>query len=194
MSTAPIHTLLTHRRSPYAFDPNRAVDTDDLLALFEAARWAASAFNAQPWRYIVGVKDNEDGLWEKIHGLLVSGNQPWTLHAPVLALGIMQTDFEHNGKPNATALHDLGAASAQLTVEATARGLSVHQMGGVRADDAHAAFALASNLQVVTALAIGYAGSGKDLDPEIAQRDHRPRERKPLSEILLAGLPQTVPA
>ncbi len=188
--SSAIHTLLSQRRSPYSLDPQRAVPTEDLLALFEAARWAASSFNAQPWRYIIGVKDSDDGLWEKIHGLLLSGNQPWTRNAPVLALGIMQTDFDHNGKPNAAAMHDLGAASAQLTLEATARGLVVHQMGGLRTDDAHSAFELSANLQVVTALAIGYAGSGENLDAEIAKRDGRPRERKPLNEILLAGMPE----
>ncbi len=186
----PINSLLQQRWSPYSLDPTREVEDRDVLALFEAARWAPSAFNAQPWRYIVGVKGQDDGLWERIHSLLAAGNQAWTANAPVLALGIIQTDFEHNGKPNSSALHDLGAASAHLTFEATARGLSVHQMAGVLTDDAHTAFQLPANFRVVTALAIGYAGSAADLDPEIAKRDQRPRERKALNEIILAGAPE----
>lgn len=185
-----INTLLQQRWSPYSLDPTREIEDQDLVALFEAARWAPSAFNAQPWRYIVGVKGQENGLWEKIHGLLVAGNQPWTANAPVLALGIVQTDFDHNGKPNASAVHDLGAASAQLTFEATARGLVVHQMAGVLSDEAHSAFALPANFRVITALAIGYSGPAADLDPEIAKRDQRPRERKPLGDIILAGAPE----
>ncbi len=183
----PIHSLLQQRWSPYSFNPQREVNEGDLLAIFEAARWAPSAFNAQPWRYIVGVKGQDDGLWEKIHGLLVVGNQGWTRFAPVLALGIVQTTFDHNGKPNAAALHDLGAASAHLTVEATARGLAVHQMGGVQTEAAHQAFELGPELQVHTALAIGYAGPAPELDPDIAQRDQRNRERQPLENIILGG-------
>jgi uncharacterized iron-regulated protein len=131
----PIHGLMQNRWSPYAFDPSRSVATEDLAAIFEAARWAASAYNAQPWRYIVGVKGRNDEVWERIHDqVLVEGNQAWTGHAPVLALGIVRSAYEHNDKPNGTAEHDLGAASASLTLEATARGLVVHQMGGILPD------------------------------------------------------------
>ena len=178
---------LAERWSPYSFDPDRSVAGSDLDALFEAARWAASAFNDQPWRYIVGVKGQDDGVWEKIHGLLMEGNQPWTANAPVLVLGIYDSVFAHNGKPNGSALHDLGAASAQLTAEATARGLVVHQMAGVHGDKAHAAFGLSESLKVVTALAIGYAGQGQNLPDGYAERDQRPRSRKPVSELVLAG-------
>lgn len=183
----PIHSLLTQRWSPYGFASDQQVPAADIRAIFEAARWAPSAFNAQPWRYIVGVRGADDGLWEKIHGLLVEGNQAWTAHAPVLAIGIVQTHFPHNGKPNGTAEHDLGAASAQLTFEATHRGLVVHQMAGIRAADTHAAFNLADDMKVATALAIGYAGQAKGLDASIAARDEKPRERLPVEQLLLAG-------
>ncbi|MEN8720409.1 MAG: nitroreductase family protein [Oceanococcaceae bacterium] len=182
-----IHPLLAERWSPYSFDPDRPVAAADLAALFEAARWAASGFNAQPWRYIVGVKGRDDGLWNRLHNLLVEGNQPWTAFAPVLALGIVQTHYTHNGKPNNTAAHDLGAASAQLTFEASARGLVVHQMGGVQADKAHAAFGLSDDLTVLTALAIGYAGTPADLAEDIRARDDKPRQRLPLTDIVLHG-------
>jgi len=155
--------------------------------MFEAARWTASAFNAQPWRYIVGHKSTQPELWQAVLDVLVPGNQAWARHVPVLALGLIRTDFEHNGKPNAWAQHDLGAASANLTVEATSRGIRVHQMAGIEPDKAIEHFGLADNLQPVTALAMGYAGPNEQLDADIAARDENPRQRMDLSEFLVAG-------
>lgn len=177
--------LFRQRRSPYTFDPQRPVASADLEALFEAARWAMSSYNAQPWRYIVGVKAENPELWQAIHEVLVEGNKPWTAFAPVLALGVIETTFAHNGKPNKAATHDLGAASAFLTVEATARGLSVHQMIGIEPEQAHAAFGLTESQQAYTALAIGYEGENTGLDEKYVERDRGPRERKPLEEIIL---------
>ena len=107
-------------------------------SLFEAARWAASSYNEQPWRYIVATKENP-GEFERLLSCLVEGNQPWAKEAPVLALGCAALKFAANDKPNAVALHDLGQASAALSVEATARGLFVHQMAGILPDRAHEA-------------------------------------------------------
>lgn len=183
----PVHTLLAERHSPYAIDPARAVSSEDLRALFEAARWAASSYNAQPWRYIVAAKSRQPELWQQIHNVLAEGNQPWTANAPVLALGLVRADFEHNGKPNKAAAHDLGAASAQLTLEATARGLVVHQMIGLDPDAAREAFAIPAELEAFTALAIGYRGDASVIPEAYAKRDAAPRQRKPLSEIIFAG-------
>lgn len=183
----PIHTLHVERWSPYNYDPAKNVAAEDLQAMFEAARWSASAFNAQPWRYIVGVKATQPEVWQAVLDVLVPGNQAWAQHVPVLALGLIRTDFEHNGKPNAWAQHDLGAASANLTVEATSRGIRVHQMAGIEPDKAIEQFGLAENIQPVTALAIGYAGPNDQLDPDIAARDENPRQRLEVSEFLVAG-------
>jgi nitroreductase len=180
---------LRQRRSPYAFNPERLVSKTDLLALFEAARWTMSSYNAQPWRYIVGVRDRSPELWKKVFAVLLEGNQPWARNAPVLALGVVQHNFEHNGKPNKAAVHDLGAASASLTLEATARGLSVHQMIGIDPDKAREVFAVEDPLEPLTGLAIGYAGTPAVVPKEYAQRDERPRERKSLQDILIAGEP-----
>jgi nitroreductase len=184
----PIHDLLAARCSPYAFDPRRDVSEADLKSLFEAARWAMSSYNAQPWRYIVGVKGRSQEVWDKVHAVLVEGNQPWAGNAPVLALGIVEKNFEHNGKPNKAAEHDLGAASALLTVEAVARGLVVHQMIGIEPEAAHEAFGLAAGQQALTALAIGYQGAAADVAEKFAERDEGPRERKPLTDIILDGV------
>lgn len=130
----PIHELLASRWSPYAF-AERPVSDDDLRSLFEAARWAASSYNEQPWSYIVATKSNP-AEFERLLSCLVEGNQPWAKAAPVLALGCTNLHFARNNKPNAAAIHDLGLASATLTIEATARGLSVHQMIGILPDKA----------------------------------------------------------
>lgn len=181
----PIHTLLEARWSPYSFDSVKPVQSSDLLSLFEAARWAMSAYNDQPWRYIVANRDSDSELWEKILSGLVDGNQPWAKHVPVLALGFVDPKFEKTGKPNTTAVHDLGAASAFLTIEATARGLAVHQMSGILPAVIQSTFPETDMLQPVTALAIGYPGSNSQLDENYANRDGRARERKPMNEILL---------
>ena len=118
----PVNPLSRQRWSPYAFDADRSVSREDLEGLFEAARWAMSSFNAQPWRYIVGVKERDRETWDAVFETLLEGNRGWAQHVPVLALGLVERHFEHNGKPNRHAAHDLGAASASLSYEAAARG------------------------------------------------------------------------
>ena len=182
-----IHPLLARRRSAYVFDPHRTVGSDDLHALFEAARWTMSSYNAQPWRYIVGVRERSPLVWEQLFSILLEGNQAWARHAPVLLLGLAEQRFEYNGKANKAALHDLGAASASLTFEATARGLAVHQMSGIEPQKARRLFDLDASIEPFTALAIGYAGNLDTADAEHARRDRGTRQRKPLEQIILHG-------
>ena len=183
----PLNNALSERWSPYAFDPRREVNPEDLAAVFEAARWSASSYNAQPWRYIVGVRNRGQAAWDQVFDVLLEGNQPWAKNAPVLAIGLAEHNFEHNGKPNKAALHDLGAASASLTVEATTRGLVVHQMIGIDPDKARTVFNLGGTIEPLTALAIGYAGDAGSVDEEYAKRDSKKRERKPIGEIIIQG-------
>ena len=178
---------LQARWSPYAFDPERDVAESDLRAAFEAARWAMSSYNEQPWHYIVGVRGRSDDVRERVLAALVDGNRPWATFAPVLALGLYRPIFSQNGKPNEAARHDLGAASAFLTVEAAVRGLMVHQMIGILPDVAREAFELPESVVPLTALAIGYHAKNPELDETYAERDERERTRKGLDEILLAG-------
>jgi nitroreductase len=186
---ANIHDLVKERWSPYVFDTDRSVSEQDLRALFEAARWTMSSYNAQPWRYVVGVRERSYETWKQILGVLLEANQVWARHAPVLAIGLTEHLFEHNGKENKAAVHDLGAASACLTLEATARGLSVHQMIGIDPSRVREVFEIPPSTEPFTALAIGYAGDAvhTDLDLEYAKRDARGRERKPISEIVIYG-------
>src|SRR5262245_56528100 len=181
----PIHELLTRRWSPYAFS-DRPVSDDDLRSLFEAARWAASSYNEQPWRYIVATKA-DPARFERLLSCLVEANQAWAKAAPALALGCTSLGFALNGKPNAAAVHDLGLASANLTLEATARGLCVHQMIGILPDRAREVYGIPEGVQPLTGLAIGYEGDPQQLPEKLRERDLALRTRKPLSEFVFTG-------
>ncbi|MBP7937372.1 MAG: nitroreductase family protein [Phycisphaerae bacterium] len=180
----PIHKILAQRWSPCGF-AETPVPPEDLKSLFEAARWAASSYNEQPWRYIVATRDDPEAF-DQLLSCLVEANQAWARFAPVLTLGIAKRTFSRNGAPNRVALHDLGAASASLTFEAGARGLMVHQMGGIHPEKARAAYRIPDDFEVATALAIGYPGTPSGLPAEYRQRDSTPRQRKPLRELVFA--------
>jgi len=177
----PVMDVIANRWSPYVF-ADRPVARDDLMSLFEAARWAASSYNEQPWRYIVGTRENPDSH-ARVLGCFVESNQAWAKHAPVLALGVISLQFERNGKPNAAAQHDLGLASASLTLEATTRGLSVHQMIGILPDHAKEIFDVPDGYQVLTGLAIGYAGDPQALE-RFGARDQAARSRRPVAKFV----------
>src|SRR5215475_13723347 len=127
-TSVPIHDILLHRWSPRAFS-DKPVSPEILHALFEAARWAPSSSNYQPWAYIVGTKESPDDF-AKILSTLVEFNAGWAQNAPVLVMSVAQVKVPKDGSPNRHAFHDVGSASAQLTFEANARGLLVHQMAG----------------------------------------------------------------
>jgi nitroreductase len=181
----PIHELIVRRWSPYAFS-DRPVSDEDLRSLFEAARWAASSYNEQPWRYIVASKANPEEF-ERLLSCLVEGNQVWAKAAPVLAIGCTSLHFALNGKPNAAAVHDLGLASATLTLEATARGLFVHQMIGILPDKARELYRIPEGVQPLTGLAIGYVADPNTLPEKYRERDLAPRQRKALAEFVFGG-------
>lgn len=181
----PIHELLAARWSPYGFT-ERMPPVADLRAVFEAARWTASSYNEQPWRYIVATRE-QPREFERILACLVEANQAWARSAPVLALGVAALEFVRNGKPNRAAVHDLGAASAALTFEATARGLFVHQMIGIEPDTARETFAIPAGFEAYTGLAIGYRAEPDALPEKLRERDLAPRGRRPQSEFVFGG-------
>ena len=181
----PIQPLVSQRWSPYAF-ADRPVHDDDLRSLFEAARWAASSYNEQPWRYIFATKSNRT-QFERLLSCLVEGNQIWARAAPVLALGCISLNFARNGQPNAAAQHDLGLASATLTLEATARGLVVHQMIGIVPDKARELYRIPAGFLPLTGLAIGYVADPATLPDNLRGRDLAPRTRRPLAEFVFGG-------
>ena len=180
-----IHELIAKRWSPYAFE-DRPVSQADLCSLLEAARWAPSSYNEQPWSYIVATKDDPDGF-ARLLSCLVEGNQEWAKAAPVLMLGCTSLHFSRNGKPNAAATHDLGLAASNLSLEATARGLCVHQMIGIEPDRVRELYRVPEGVQPLTGLAIGYAAAPEALPEKFRERDLTPRVRKPLAEFVFGG-------
>lgn len=184
-SDFPIHTIAIERWSPRAFS-NQPVPTDVLQSLFEAARWAPSSSNEQPWAYIVARKEDADAF-EKLVSVLVPANSTWAKNAPVLALAVAQLGFAKSGSPNRNAQYDVGAATAWLTVEATSRGLFVHQMAGFDAEKARQAFQIPAGWEPLAAMAIGYAGDPESLPQPLLDREKAPRTRKPISAFVMSG-------
>ncbi len=181
----PIHDLLRKRWSPRAFS-DRRVEPDRLRSLLEAARWAPSSNNEQPWSFIVATKENE-AEHGRLLGCLMEGNVPWAQHAPVLMVSVARKSFEENGTPNRHAFHDVGQAVADLSVQATALGLVVHQMAGFHPDKVSELYGIPKEFEPVAAIALGYPGDPDTLPERYKQRELAPRERKPLTEFVYAG-------
>ena len=185
VTDVPVHELIRNRWSPRAFS-DKPVSAETLRALFEAARWAPSSSNEQPWAYLVATQDDAENF-AKMLSVLVEFNAGWAKQAPVLALSVAHVKTQREGKPNRVALHDVGSATAQLTFEANARGLLVHQMAGFDADKARQAFAIPADWEPVAAMAIGYPGDAASLSEKLRERELAPRVRKPASEFVMTG-------
>ena len=185
MTDHPIHEPLAERWSPYGFD-SRPVPEDDLRSLFEAARWAASSFNEQPWYYLIAAKDDREEFG-RLLSCLVEGNQAWAKAVPVLVLCVVSLKFKLNAKDNRAAVHDLGLAAGNLLVEATTRGLFVHQMIGILPEKAREIYRIPEGFEAWTAMAIGYRGDPDSLPGPLRERDLTPRQRKPLKEFVFSG-------
>ena len=177
--------VLAERWSPRAF-ADQDVEDATLSRLFEAARWAPSCFNAQPWGFVVARRDQQDA-YKQLLGLLMPGNQSWAKAAPVLIIGVCQTTFPHNGKPNAHAWYDLGQSVANLSTQATHEGLSMHQMAGFRRADAPLELGLPEGWVAVVAIALGLPGEPEQLIDDMATREKAPRVRKPQSDFVFTG-------
>jgi len=184
-SDFPVHELIRERWSPRAF-ADKSVPQDVLRSIFEAARWAPSSFNEQPWAFIVATKDGKENF-EKMLSVLVDFNVQWAKSAPVLALAVAKLAFANNNAPNRNAQYDTGAATALLSVEATARGLAVHQMAGFDAEKARQAFGVPKGWELLAAIAIGYPGDPASLPAPLKDREMAPRTRKPIAEFVMAG-------
>ncbi len=181
----PIHDLLRRRWSPQAFS-DRPVEPEKLRSLLEAARWAPSSFNEQPWAYLVATRDDPEE-YARLLSVLVEGNIGWAQRAPVLMLSLAKLNFERNGKPNRHAFHDVGLASANLITQATALGLAVHQMAGFHAEKARELYGIPAGWEPVAAIALGYPGEADSLPEPIRQRELAPRARKPLEQFVFTG-------
>src|SRR4051812_5011893 len=183
-SQVALHPLLSERWSPRAFDPAHDVSDDEVNALLEAARWAASAANTQPWRFLVARKGEDD--FERLVDVLAGGNQVWAKHASALVLVAAQTTDEQGNARN-HALYDTGQAVAQLAAQAQHEGLATHQMGGFDAAGAAEAFALPAALRPVVVVAVGRHDPQAVLPEPFAARENAPRTRLPLDDLLLTA-------
>ena len=179
----PILDLLARRWSPRAFS-ERAVDRETLASLFEAARWAPSSGNGQPWSFLVATKDNP-AEHARLASVLVSGNA-WAHKAPVLALSVATLDRAID-KPNRHAYHDVGLATENLVVQAHSMGLVIHMMAGFNVDKAREIFEIPAGYDPLTMIAIGYPGHPDSLSEELRAKDLAPRQRKPIGEFVFSG-------
>ena len=183
----PDHAILPHfveRYSPYVYEP-KVVEREKLLRILEAARWAASSFNEQPWRYILAERSDETAFANALD-CLVEANQDWAKHAGALLLCATNKNFTYNKKPNRVCEHDLALAGANLTIQAVAEGLQVHMMGGIVPSKIRQHYKVPEDFEPLTAIAIGYAGTpdADHVDEEIAKRDMTKRERMPLGDFV----------
>lgn len=175
--------VLKKRYSPRAFS-TKTVDDIDLKTILEAARWAPSASNEQPWRFIVGAKSKGD-TYNKIFDSLVEFNQIWCERVPVLIVVCTQKFNSKNGDENKYRFYDAGQAAAHLTFQAASDGLFVHQMAGFDAKKISEVFNLPDNIEPFTVIAIGHLGNYLDLPEKMQRTELAERERKSFDEIIL---------
>ena len=181
---AGVLDVVLRRWSPRAF-AEKEVSSADLKRIFEAARWAASSNNEQPWRFLLGRRG--DQTYRKIFDSLVEFNQSWAKSAPVLVLSAGKRTFTPKGTPNRHALHDTGAATANLALQATALGLHAHHMAGFDSDHARASFAIPGDYDIAAVTAIGYLGDAGALPEGLRQSEEAQRSRKPLKEFVFSS-------
>ncbi len=177
----PVHELIRNRWSPRAYS-DRPVEKDQLLSLLEAARWAPSSYNHQPWRFIVATKDDITE-YNRLLSTLVEFNQGWAKNAPVLILAVAKLHFD-DGKLNRHAFHDIGLALENLIIQATSLGLSTHQIAGFQADLARKEYGIPNEYEPATVITVGYAGDPQSLPDGLRERELAPRVRKTLKEIV----------
>ena len=177
--------VIRRRWSPRAFS-GRAVTKDDLIPLLDAARWAASCYGEEPWRFLIATKANAAD-YATMLGCLVEANQSWAKSAPVLMLTVARKNFTHNNTPNYYALHDTGLALGILMIQATSMRLYVHGMGGFDKDKARAVYGIPEDYELGAAVAIGYLGDPASLPERTRNTEVAPRKRKPLNEIVFEG-------
>jgi nitroreductase len=179
-----IHKLITDRWSPVAFD-SRKVEFDAIHLLFEAAKWAPSGMNAQPWRFIFASNDMPD--YKVLLGLLSVKNQVWAKTAPLLVLPLTQVISTYKNRPNRLAFYEAGMAVGNLLIQATHMGLMAHQMGGYDVERAKEELVIPTRYEPMAMMAIGYKGDASSLPKEVAARETKERTRLEISKFLVAG-------
>ncbi len=182
VKTRNIFHLLKKRRSIVSFSPEM-IPEKDLMLLFDAARWAPSSRNAQPWRFIYATKESMEA-YNRFFDLLYEGNKLWAHAAPVLALSVAEVVSDYKSRPNKYAFHDLGMAMGNLLTQATSMGIYVHQMGGYDAENARKVFSIPERFEPGAMIALGYPGEIDNLPMELKRRELQKRVRKELDEFV----------
>jgi nitroreductase len=180
-----VSEIILSRRSPVAYS-DRSVEPEKINTLFEAARWAPSSYNEQPWRFAYAVKEDPDEF-RLFLDTLMEGNRVWAKNAPMLVLSLARMEFARNNRPNRHAFHDVGMAVGNLLIQATAMGLVVHQMGGFSLEKAKHNLSVQDGYEPVAMMTIGYQGKMDDLPEDLKSRELQPRIRKPLDELVYKG-------
>ena len=180
-----VHPLIRKRWSPRAFTEQPVTDAQ-LRSMIEAARWAPSSFNAQPWRFVVARRGSD--AHAAVAATLNVFNQQWAARAPLFIVSTARPRLELNGELNRFALHDVGLATSQLVLQATALDLSVHQMAGYSLDALRAALALPPEVVPLAVLAVGYAGEPDSLPEAFKELERAPRSRTPQTELVFDGV------
>jgi nitroreductase len=183
--TYPIHDLLRRRWSRRAFSA-RAIEPEKLGSLLEAARWAPSSFNEQPWSFVIATKEQPE-TYQQLLSCLTEKNRSWAQRAPVLMLSVAKIVFDEDGEVNRHAFHDVGQAMANLIVQATALGIFVHQMAGFDIEKARETLGIPAGHDPVAMAALGYPDDPSVLPEALRQRELAPRSRKPLEEFVFTG-------
>lgn len=184
MKNNSLQELIAKRKSILSFS-DKEIKDEDLKLLFEAARWAPSSYNAQPWRFVV-VRKGKDKIYQEFFSLMMDGNKTWAGTAPVLVLSISEVR-DNKGRPNRFAYHDLGMAVGNLLTQATSMGLFVHQMGGYDTDAARKLLNIPEKFDPVAMMAIGYKGETDNLTDDLKSRENAPRTRKEIDEFVYMG-------
>ncbi len=182
---AKINKNIQKRWSPRSFQ-ERPVESENLRLIFEAASWAASCFNEQPWRFIFASQQNRE-QFQAILGCLMKGNQTWAAKAPLLAISVAKTHFEHNNSPNRHAWHDVGQAVATMALQAVEMGIFIHQMAGFDAQKAKNDLNIPEGFEPVAAIAIGYPEKAEVLPEDLRKRELAPRQRQSIGNLLFEG-------
>lgn len=181
-----LHPLIARRRSTRSFS-EKPVATEKLRSILDAARWAPSSSNIQPWRFIIVTKEQPQ-KFQLLLNLLAEQNKVWAAKAPILILSVAKLTNDAGDRPNKFALHDVGLASANMTFQATALGLAVHQMGGFNTEKAKTMLNIPIDFEPVTMIALGYEDTINHMPQSLRERELLPRVRKDLSEITFDGM------
>jgi len=189
--SAPVHDLILNRWSGVSFDPDRAINHDDLVSIAEAGRWAPSCFGDQPWRILFcnkhGNGDSAETAWQNVFDCLTEGNRAWCKQVPVLAVICADSQFSKNDKPNTWGAYDSGAAAVSMCLQARHLGLMTHQMAGFDADLIREKFSIPARYRVMAMMAIGYQIAEDHIPDGFRDRELKPRVRDPLGEHFFLG-------